>query len=58
MTLEKLAQMVQRVLADRRVDAAQEIQIKKVFPGLAAQRPGFDLDHIQIPHREGAQGAE
>src|SRR5205807_65992 len=44
----ELAQVAQRVAADRLIYMADKVQIKKVLPWLAAKRPGFDLHEIQI----------
>ena len=33
---------------------AEQIQIKQIFPGFAAQRAGFDLGEIQIAQGESA----
>ena len=48
-------QMIQRVAASGLVHVPEEIQIEQILPGLAAQRPRFDLRQIQIAQSECAQ---
>src|ERR1039457_1526773 len=40
------------------IGASQEVQIKEVFPRLAAKRAGFDLYQVEIAQGERAEGAE
>src|ERR1022692_4332925 len=53
-----LAEVVEGVDGDGGVGASQEVQVEEVFPGLAAERAGFNLDHVEIAQGEGAEGAE
>src|ERR1017187_9740127 len=53
-----LAEVVEGVDGDGGVGASQEVQIEEIFPGLAAERAGFNLDHVEIAQGEGAEGAE
>src|SRR5450755_4428 len=53
-----LAEVVEGVDGDGGIGASQEVQVEKVFPGLAAKRAGFNLDHVEIAQGEGAEGAE
>src|SRR5690242_5661577 len=50
--------MAEGVAARRLTHPPDKIQIKEIFPRLAAQGPGLDLGEIQIAQREGAEGAE
>src|SRR5450755_4852527 len=52
------AEVVEGVDGDGGIGASQEVQVEEVFPGLAAERAGFNLDHVEIAQGEGAQGAE
>src|ERR1019366_9934957 len=52
------AEVVEGVDGDGGIGASQEVQVEEVFPGLAAKRAGFDLDHVEIAQGEGAEGAE
>ena len=54
----QFGQMVQRIPAHGVFHMPDEIQIKEIFPGLAAQRPRFDLGQIEIAQRESAQRPE
>src|SRR5271155_5232519 len=56
--IRDLGQVPQSVLDARIVFAAQQVQIKQVLPGFAAQRAGLDLGEIQITQRECAQTAK
>ena len=50
--------MIQRIPAHGVVDMPDEVEIKEIFPGLAPQRPRFDLRQIDIAQRERAQRPE
>src|ERR1017187_5333018 len=52
------AKVVEGVDGDWGIGASQEVQIEEIFPGLAAERAGFNLDHVEIAQGEGAEGAE
>src|SRR5216683_1207915 len=54
----QLAEVAEGVPGIRRIHAVQEIQIKKIFPRFSAKGTGFNFLQINIPQREGAQGAE
>src|ERR1035437_8971334 len=53
-----LRKVVEGVDGDGGIGASQEIQIKEVFPRLAAKRARFDLDQVEIAQGEGAERAE
>src|ERR1019366_8558254 len=53
-----LAEVVEGVDGDGGIGASQEVQVEEVFPGLAAKRARFNLDHAEIAQGEGAEGAE
>src|ERR1039458_7935185 len=48
-----LAEVVERVDGDGGIGASQEVQVEEVFPGLAAQRARFNLDHVEIAQEIG-----
>src|ERR1017187_2524858 len=53
-----LAEVVEGVDGDGGIGASQKVQVEEIFPRLAAQRAGFNLDHVEIAQGEGAKGAE
>src|SRR5579859_960334 len=50
--------MTQGIPAGRLVLPAEKVEVEQIFPGLAAQWPGFDLGQAQIAQGERAQRAE
>src|SRR5215475_6818306 len=50
--------MIEGVLDIRGIDAAEEVHIEEVFPGLAAKRARLDFGHVEIAEGQSAEGAE